>query len=690
VKSRQLKLFLWFAVLFAAVVAAYSNHFNNGFHFDDWHTIQVNPAIRTLANLPRFFTDSTTFSIIPTGQTYRPIITASLAVDYALGGGLRPYWFHASTFFWFLVQLVLMYLLSLDVFERVRPSLGNRWLAWLTAAIYGLHPVCAETVNYIIQRADLYSTLGIVAGIVIYARAPRLRRFGLYLLPPLIGMLAKAPGLVFAPILLAYILLIDRGVDPATSLPQSDRKGRSRASGPPRPESIASCIRRALPAFALTVAAAIFQNFMTSGSFYGTRGSAFDYRITQPYVMLRYFRSFFFPLYLTADTDLRAFTTIWSLPALAGFVFLGLLLVAAIRSARFAEWRPVSFGLWWFLIGCAPTSLYPLAEVENDHRMFLPFVGLSIAVVGAGALFLGRFAATAAVQRAAAAACLAVLVAFAFGTYHRNAVWRTDETLWRDVLEKSPDNARGLMAYGNSLFAKGDATSAYQYFQRASSTYPGAVVNLGTAAGALCRDAEAEAYFIRAIRLSPTDPWTHIGYANWLVPRGRTDLAIEAYRAAQSLNPSNLESSYGLMRIYAQRGEWDQLRAVAGRVLELAPSDPMALAYRALCANPAAPVEAAERRVSAQPSAQAYLELSLACRQAHRYDDAIRAARKALELRPDSAEAYMQIAAADEAAGRWDQAAAAAREALRREPFSASALNQLAWSLSRVQCKKSA
>jgi protein O-mannosyl-transferase len=358
VKSRELKLFLWFAAVFAAVVAAYSNHFNNGFHFDDWHTIQVNPAIRTLANLPRFFTDARTFSIIPTGQTYRPVVTASIAIDYALSGGLRPFWFHVSTFFWFLVQIVLIYALSLDVFERALPSPGNRWLAWLTAAIYGLHPVCAETVNYIIQRADLYSTLGIVAGVVIYARAPHLRSFGLYLVPPFLGMLAKAPGLVFPLILLAYILLIDRGV---TSLPQPERKTRPRTPEPRRLESIGSCIRRSLPAFGLTVAAAIFQNLMTSASFYGTRGSAFDYRITQPYVMLRYFRSFFFPLYLTADTDLHAFTTVWTVPALAGFVFLGLLVFAAIRSARVSEWRPVSFGLWWFLIGCAPTSLYPLA-----------------------------------------------------------------------------------------------------------------------------------------------------------------------------------------------------------------------------------------------------------------------------------------------------------------------------------------
>ncbi|HXJ42690.1 MAG TPA: hypothetical protein VNH18_25640 [Bryobacteraceae bacterium] len=40
------------------------------------------------------------------------------------------------------------------------------------SALYDVHPVMAETVNYIIQRADLYSTLGVIAGLVLYAARP--------------------------------------------------------------------------------------------------------------------------------------------------------------------------------------------------------------------------------------------------------------------------------------------------------------------------------------------------------------------------------------------------------------------------------------------------------------------------------------------------------------------------------------
>jgi tetratricopeptide (TPR) repeat protein len=41
-----------------------------------------------------------------------------------------------------------------------------------------------------------------------------------------------------------------------------------------------------------------------------------------------------------------------------------------------------------FLIALLPTSLFPLAEVMNDHRTFLPYVGLIIAMAGIASLLL--------------------------------------------------------------------------------------------------------------------------------------------------------------------------------------------------------------------------------------------------------------------------------------------------------------
>ena len=105
----QRQLAIAFALLIALVAIIYSNHFHNGFHFDDDHTVVHNPYIRDLNNASLFFTDARTISVLPANQVYRPMLTLSLAIDYWLGGGLKPLFFHLSTFFWFLLQIVVMF-----------------------------------------------------------------------------------------------------------------------------------------------------------------------------------------------------------------------------------------------------------------------------------------------------------------------------------------------------------------------------------------------------------------------------------------------------------------------------------------------------------------------------------------------------------------------------------------------------
>ncbi len=509
--SSKARLAIALSVLLVALLAAYANHFGNGFHFDDSHTIVDNPAIRRLANLPSFFRDARSFSIYPEGQSYRPLVTTSLAIDYALAGGLRPFWFHLSTFLWFVVQLILMYVLYMYVLERASPHPQNVWVAGFAVALYGLHPASAETINYIIQRGDLYVALGIVAGVVIYAGRPQWHRYGLYLLPALAAMLAKPTGLIFAPILLSYIVLVDRA----------------------RPSA-------ARNAFCLSAVVLWLEKVMTPPTFFHTSLSSFDYWITQPYVTLRYFRSFFLPLDLNVDSDLRAFHSLWNGPAVAGFAFCALLIAVAVFTARRREWLPISFGLWWFLIALIPTAVYPLNEVENDHRMFLPFIGLSLAVAST-AVRLSRIRAGAWARPLVVAGGI-VLVACAWATHNRNEVWRTDESLWRDDIAKSPNNARGHVSLALALSDTGRLSEAMPHYETALRIDPNnfdAHNNLGIALAKLPgRLPDALAEYQTALRIKPDDWQAHfnLGLALTKIP-GRRLEAIGQYEAALRVRP---------------------------------------------------------------------------------------------------------------------------------------------------------
>jgi len=558
-------------LLFAALLATYSNHFQNSFHFDDWHTVTGNPWIRNLGNLPRFFTDSRTMSVLPASQSYRPLLTASLALDYRLGGGLKALYFHASTFFWYVLLLVLMFFLFHSVMQRIEPRERNAYLALFAAGWFALHPVSVETVNYVIQRADLYVALGVVAGMVLYIRFPGARKWGLYLVPVALAGLAKLTAVMFPAILAVYIYLFEAADGPTPPV-ASWKKSRAWTA-----------FRGAAPAFLLAAGNCLLTSAMTQKTFNAGGASLYRYLITQPRVTLHYFFSFFLPIGLTADTDRPAFEGFWNEDAILGVVFLAVLVGGAVYLSRRRPLRPIAFGVWWFLLALVPTAAMPLAEVENDHRMFAPFAGLVLSATWGAALLWDRFAGRLRLGRFQAAtpwaAAVCLLAACAAGAYHRNEVWRTEETLWLDVVQKSPRNGRGLMNYGLTRMSKGDYQGALDYFTRAQAYTPNysiLEVNLGIAFSGLKRVAEAESHFRRALELAPADAVPKYYYARWLREQDRIPECIRYLRESLQQDPLHHDARALLMEVYAQAGNWGEFGGLAEETQRLFPGDTVA------------------------------------------------------------------------------------------------------------------
>jgi tetratricopeptide (TPR) repeat protein len=515
------------ALLLAAILAAYANHFHNSFHMDDAHTIVNNASIRDLRNIPVFFRDATTFGALPTNQSYRPLVSTLLAIDYQLGHGLNPFCFHLSIFALFIALTLLLAFVIHHLLELNPAMSSHRWIAVVAAAWYALHPANADTINYVIASfGEVISALGVIGSFAVYFAFPKLRRYYLYTLPAAIAILAKPTAAIFVVLFAVFRLL----------LPDSALARR-------RPRAW-TWFAEVVPPFVICGALLMFVQHMTPRSWSAGAPGALNYRATQPYVALLYFKTFFWPARLTADYDLKPFITAADPRFWIGCRFAVVITAAAIVAAVFKKTRLIGFGLLWFLIALLPTSLFPLAEVMNCYRAFLPYMGLVIAMAGAAALIATRWGRQPGwVKTVATCAVALFLGANAYATFQRNKVWRTDETLWYDVVAKSPRNERGLMSYGMQLLDKGNFAGALDYFHRAlplAPRYPTLLINLAIAEDATGDSAAAEQHFKEALQLAPSLPGPYNYYARYLLEHSRDDEARALLHKALELSPNDL------------------------------------------------------------------------------------------------------------------------------------------------------
>jgi len=665
-------LLFYVALMIAAVTAVYSNHFYNGFHFDDSHSIVSNPNIRNIKNIPLFFKDGSTSSVLPQNQSYRPVTTASLAIDYWLNKGYDyPFFFHLSTFILFLLQGLLMVFFFNKVYNLSSANKNVIYVALFATAWYLLHPVEAETVNYIIARADVQSTLAVVAGFALYIGSKFSRRTFLYLLPVAIGILAKPPAVMFAPIFFCYVLLFEEGV----SLPGIFRRMNLKL--------LWNAVKKSIPAFIVCGGLYVLVDKFTPKTWQPGGTSPVHYLITQPFVILHYFTQFFWPTGLSADSDWGTLNSIWNIRFFAGCLFILVMIGIAFYTSAKANLRPISFGILWFFLALAPTSsIIPLGEVLNDHRMFFPFVGLALSVSWAIGLLVFRLidSGTITNRKLLWAPVLILFIACGYGTWKRNNVWHSEHSLWENVTIKSPKNGRGMMNFGNILEGEGKYADAQLYFDRAlqlAPNYSFIYVNIAVLKQKLGSYDDADKYFINGILLGPNYPVLYELYGEFLYDTKRYREAEWALKKALSLSNADMGARKYLMKTFEALGEWDNLKLLAADTLKLLPGDPDAMGFLYDGVDQKNKTDREADRLKLSPTPEKYLQLSLDYYLDGRYDKCIDAANQAIALRPNYAEAYNNIGSAYIALQQFDKAVSVLKKAISLKPGFVLAKNNL-------------
>jgi len=597
----------WFVplLLAAAIAAAYSNGLDVPFVFDDWHTIEQNPAIRTPGRIPAYFVDPDTTTILHENKDLRPLLLVTMALNYQVSGD--------ATWSYHVVNLILHWLVALLVFRIVRDHL---WLgregppvALGTALIVALHPLNTEPVNYVSARSALLTAVFYLGA---FDAACRDRRI-LCLVLAACAMLTKSIALTLPIVVLVHRLLDRRRPIPWLFL------------GALAVVAAAGILYRwlLLPPW---VVASARQPDVTPRIYFQTQWSA----------LLYYLRLFIWPDALVVDRlDFPWARSLADVQAWGSLLALTVLAVAAWRLSRVR----LAFGFCalWVAITLAPeSSVFPLAEAVNEHRPYLAMLGL--ATITALALWL---LATAVARRLRAPRGWVYAVGVTFvatllgaATHARTEVWRDNRALWVDATRKAPRNPRAWLNAGHAALSDGDLTDARRWLleaHRLSPCYAYVQINLSALEARAGDDPASLRWADEAVRCNPGLALARAHRAATLERLGRTDEALAEYRETTRIDAAHAGAWLAQGKLLEGRGEW---------------ADAADAYDRALAADPTS-TEAAMRAGLVR-----HYRLGDSATAVERY-------RTVLALDPAHYGAHYQLAVALLGAGRKDQALAA-------------------------------
>jgi len=493
-------------------VGLFANALNNPFHFDDRHSIEYNRHLRSLANIPQFFTDPGTFSSERRGTMFRPLLLSSYALNYALHGD----WIAGFR----LVNLGLHVLCAVVLFAIARHWGRPEREAWAVGLLFLLHPLHGEPVNYISSRSDLLVGL-------------------FYLLA--LGWAVVRPwpsGVAYGAALLVKSVAITLPVAAAV-----------------RGWFIGGWDQLRRPYFAVLLGlSAAYIGTIVANRFLGSSlekaPRAFDVQMwTQLKAMIYYLWLFCMPSSLSVDHPFTVARGPGDGPVLLAL----LVLLSLVGLAIVARRRAAVLGFGFFVLALLPASMMPLNILVSERRMYLASAGLVAIAVWAWSCMAHRR------QRAALVTGVVGCALLALMTWSRNPVWASEVELWQDAVAKGPGMFRARANLGLA-YAKeerwGEAIDQLEKALAIKPDYADAWVELGNIHHRLGQLVQAETAYRRALEFSPALEGVYYNLGNLALRRGETDQAIELYEQTLQRNPDFADAHNNMGQALERIGDW--------------------------------------------------------------------------------------------------------------------------------------
>jgi protein O-mannosyl-transferase len=418
-------------MLCLAAFAAYWNTFQGEFVWDDASSVLLHKNVQDPAKLTQLFREDQHAFGRGQGNFYRPLVSVSFMIDYALSDvrpppegeaspvpDVSPFLFHLTNILWHAATAILLFALltRLDAPRFVRAAVP---------LLYVVHPLHTEAVAYISGRADMMAAAFMFGALfcALWSGTPARRIAGISLCAVTfaLGLLSKESAFILPALLALFVTVV-----PRRSTEDGDEPAYPR---PVVPLAVTAALLGAYGLLRFTVLSFGSGDAAQTAAPFGTRllesGQAFAL----------YMRLMFAPTGLHMERSLA------DAPAWLGGA--GALLLAAslglVALCLFVGQRRAALGMAWFLITWFPISgIFPLNAPMAEHWLYVPMAGFIWALAELLWWGLGK---TRARHAATAAVCVAALCLIAL-TAARNRDWHDNESLFKATLAHNPDTAR--------------------------------------------------------------------------------------------------------------------------------------------------------------------------------------------------------------------------------------------------------
>lgn len=572
--------------LASLTLVAYAGVRHCGFvGFDDDLLVYRNPHLRaglTWAGVGFAFGADLIFQS-QNADYWTPLTVLSRLMDVQLFG-LDPAGHHATNLLLHAIVVVLLFNVLASMTSAV-------WRSAFVAALMAVYPLHVESVAWVTERKDVLSGVFFVltlAAYARYARGPTTSRLAVVAVSLALGLLSK-PMLITTPLVLLLLDLWPLGrLQP----------------GPGAGAVLGRLLKEKWPLFLLSLssAAVTFVPLLGGGRLEGLDTLPFGRRVGNALLAYWiYVRQTFWPHPLAVPYPypdrVPLAETIGAALALAAVTFV------ALRAAHTRPWLLV--GWLWFVGMLVPVSgLVQSGEHSHaDRYMYLPSIGLSLAVAWGVPELLGTLRAT----RLGAVLAVAVVAACVPLTRRQVSYWESTVALfshsvavttgnalahrslaaglalqgdlaggereYREALRIRPESAAARTGLGVLLLREGRLAEALLEQQEALRGNPTAEAyfNLGAVEARLGRNSDAAAHYAEAVRRSPGFAAAHYNWGNLLAAEGRWVEAEARFAEAVRLEPEDVEARNNLGLAIELQGRWEEAAALFRSVLAAAP-----------------------------------------------------------------------------------------------------------------------